>query len=336
MPDTWRSAFSHTVHKLVGATPAAQRLRQAFGVVARGWCECRIQDGPPIRSGVGPDGAPVELSVQWEAGRARRVRFIAQPGSMGASGLDALRAQVEAAREFVAGTAGPAATRYLDAVLPLFPYPDGPVPPGNFLLWLGLAVDPLGAQEVKLYVNPWATRPGYEGPLAIHHLLEHGGTGPGALRAVARMVDGPLPMRPHIFGSNLDGRGVRTLKVYFVRREVTRDELCHLVAEWCGLAELERCVESLPPRKGEVHTALEFWPGISGVQPTLRINLFCPEWFDSDLHAAEAGRVDARELLSILPRVDSRPGWRRFNFLGLDHRRCTFYFKLTPLGPDAI
>ena len=328
-PDTWRTAVERSVAPFLG--DSTSKLLAAFDQVADRWGYLYPQKGLPFDSGVCPDGSPVELSLQWNRDQQRQVRFIAQPadpGALASANLDHMRS---CALQFLSNRNNDVAREQLSRMLELFPDGSGPIPAGNFFLWLGLAVAEDGREETKVYLNPWAALEEYQGAYVIYRALEEAQLGPTALPWISRVID-ETGMIPLIVGLNFNSQGLKSTKVYFGRRDVEAELLKRIRLSWpngetddAWQASLETSITAAG--RGEVHIGLEYRS--AGVPPALRFNLLCQDWFLND--AAVLSALDGMLSPSALSEAASLcNGWgsqRRFNFLGLDGRRATLYLK---------
>lgn len=330
-PDSWRTAVEQSVAPFLG--DSTSKLLAAFDQVANRWGHLSPQQGLPFDSGVCPDGSPVELSVQWNRDRQRQVRFIAQPADPSASASANLDHMRQCALQFLINRNNNAAHAQLSRMLELFP--DGlgsdSVPAGNFFLWLGLAVAEDGREETKVYLNPWAALEDHQGAYLVYRALEEAQLGTAALPWISRVID-ETGMIPLIVGLNFNSQGLKSTKIYFGRADVDAEILKRMRLTWPGSttddawgASFDRAISEAT--RGEVHIGLEYRS--ADVPPALRFNLLCQDWFLND--AAVLSALDGELSQSALSEAASLcSGWqsqRRFNFLGLDGRRATLYFK---------
>ena len=330
----WQSAFEQTVSPFLGSSTST--LLAAFNDVAGHWGHLPLGAGAPFPSGICPDGSPVELSIQWRRGDCRQVRFIAQPSNPNASPAADREYARECALRFLDKWSGAAARELLERVLFFFPTGREPIPAGNFFLWLGLAVAPDGRHTSKVYINPWAASDAHKGAYIIHKILEEAGIGHTALHWVARVLN-ETSMMPLIVGLNFGSAGARSVKVYFGRRAVEATTLTRLLAGWPRNStddDLEGPLNFAVSgsRRGEVHLGLEYQS--PDAPPALRVNLFCPDWFQSDAAVLSTlGRLlPGNSFGELATQCRGWRGQRRINFLGLDGHRATLYFKVARMG----
>jgi hypothetical protein len=205
-------------------------------------------------------------------------------------------------------------------------YPDerGPVPEGNFFLWLGDGGGAAVGRISKLYLNPWAALPSYSGTLCLYRVLQEAGVVDVGVRGIERMVSGPLQAYPHIIGCDLDESGLRSLKLYFVQSVCDRKILEDRDAPWASPA-FQSLMSHVPQnvKSGEVHAALTFRPN----QHTFdnKINLYCPHWFPSDDAVVRALAFPLKKNSGLLD------GWendRRFTFVSASDRQATLYCRV--------
>lgn len=337
-PESWREAVERTVALIPGNSTS--KLLLAFNDVADRWGSLSPQNGLPFASGVCPDGSPVELSIQWNRDGQRQVRFFAQPCDPTASPSANLDHMRNCALQFLLKWGNSAAHELLSRALQLFPDGRGPMPAGNFFLWLGLTTTPDGQHEPKVYLNPWAALEPYQGAYLIHQIFEEAGLGTAELRWISRVID-ETDMMPLIVGLNFDSHALKSTKLYFGRRDVDADLLLRMRRNWPGDATdnaweepLKRVTSGTP--RGEVHIGLEYRSRY--VPPALRFNLLCHDWFVDD--EAVLSALEGSLSSSALDEAKSLcRGWqkqRRFNFLGLDGRRMTLYFKAAQISTGRI
>jgi len=331
---SWRSAFEQTVSPFLGSPTST--LLAAFDDVAGRWAHLPLKAGAPFPSGICPDGSPVELSIQWRRGDCRQVRFIAQPSDPDASPAADREYARECALHFLDKWSGAAAHELLKRVLFFFPTGRELTPAGNFFLWLGLAAAPDGRHTSKVYINPWAASDEHKGAYIIHKILEEAGIGHTALHWVARVLN-ETAMMPLIVGLNFGSAGAHSVKVYFGKRAVEVGALTRLLASWprnTADDDLEGPLNLAvsASQRGEVHLGLEYRS--PDAPPALRVNLFCPDWFQSDAAVLSTLRrlLPENSFEEIAAQNRGWRGQRRINFLGLDGSRATLYFKLARMG----
>jgi len=206
-------------------------------------------------------------------------------------------------------------------------YPDerGPVPEGNFFLWLGDGGGSArGGRISKLYLNPWAALPSYSGILCLYRVLQEAGVADAGVSGIERMVSGPLHAYPHIVGCDLDESGLRSLKLYFVQSACARKVLEDPGAPWASpvfQSLLSRVPQSV--QSGEVHAALTFQPNQGA--PDIKINLYCPHWFPSDDAVLQAVAPVLKKTSSLL---DGWENHRRLTFVSASDRQATLYCRV--------
>ena len=333
---SWRQAVEQTLALFPGNSTS--KLLAAFDDVADRWGFLSPQNGPPFSSGVCPDGSPVELSLQWNRDKPRQVRFIAQPSDPTASASANLDYMRDCALQFLLDWSNSTAHELLTRTLELFPDGRGPVPAGNFFLWLGLAITPDGQHEAKVYLNPWAALERYQGAYLVYQLLEEARLGSAALPWVSRVID-ETGMIPLIVGLNFNSQGLKSTKLYFGRSDVDADDLMRMRSSWPGSPSDDAWEEPLKRvtskvRRGEVHVGVEYRS--SDIPPALRFNLLCQDWFLNDeavLSVLESS-LSSSALNEAALLCRDWQGQRRFNFLGLDGRRATLYFKAAQMTTD--
>lgn len=330
MVENWLNAVESTLLTLSGVPACSEDVSSAFSRIAREWAHS--QPGScQFPSGITPDGAPVEASAQVSPTGRIQIRVIAQP-NLPSSPAQLLRFLRQRAVEYIGDRSGRVAATTANRLLDHYPNERGPIPSGNFFLWLGasLALDG-SARLSKLYLNPWAALPHKQGALFFFHLLHEVDRAAQGIGWIKRIVSSPLQACPHIAGCDFDDSGIRSLKFYFAQTRCSRQTLEAPDAPWAD--PVFRCLLSGAPQTvqaGEVHVALTFRRDSQATES--KINLFCSDWFPSDVAVLEAlkplGVFDplwerSESLLS---------GWRgqrRFTFVSASSRQATLYCRVS-------
>lgn len=333
MNTSWQACLAETLEALEAPTSARARILRAYADIAAEWANTDAYAVPPFSSGVCPDGMPLELSIRIGTDGRIGVRFIAQPANPGTPDGRHMAFEIARAYDFVRHWAGAEAAAQLEDGLSIFPTSDDETFTGNFRLWLGAASDVSGAYSTKVYFNPWACTTGSQGALALYHLLSVAGFTSEGLYHLRPWLDVEVGGLPHIVGWNLTAQGVSAVKLYLQGKfnGRTLDRLTESSGTrpdgwtpWnhAGVASKQR---------GEVHVAVVCR---QGVEPVTRLNLYCPDWFQSDkavlaaLGAAFPGWSERMgEILARTCRRSRRRG-RIFNFVSLDPNAATIYLKV--------
>jgi len=330
---TWRACLAEMLEALAAPPSASELILRTYGDVAAEWAETSAYGPTPFSSGVCPDGTPLELSVRIGVGGLAQIRFIAQPGDPCLPEGECTAFEVARALDFVRRWAGPVAAAQLSDALSIFPTTDDDSFTGNFRLWLGAAADASGAHIAKVYFNPWACTAEHQGALALYHWLEVAGCSTEGLRRLQPWLTSDVDCLPHIVGWNVAADGVTGVKLYLqgafngrTLRRLTEDP--ETGAD--GWTPWTRAGVPLRPQ-GEVHVAVVCRPGAA---PVTRLNLFCPDWFRSDLDVLAAlaavhpgWPAHVWEVLALACRRSRRRG-RIFNFAALDPDAATIYLKV--------
>jgi hypothetical protein len=337
---SWKETFALLLTALQVSQTQKQLVLRAFTDIAAEWMNLP-SDGPmPFQSGVCPDGSPLELSIQFNQNGSVQVRFIAQPGNPDLPVESQVDWSIGRVVDFVKQWGGVGTEGMIQEALSIYPVHNDPWFSGNFRYWLGLSTDTAGAHMAKVYFNPWACKSEFSGAYAIYHLLKSAGADTGVLQSMTRWVNPEIGATPHIVGFNLRENHISSVKLYLqaVWNRATLNRLVHETA--MDPMQLQTQTEIRMRPRGEVHLAIVCRPGCA---PSVRFNLYCPDWFDSDLDAiamlpeslasASAGTLEG---IRQLCRKNSLPG-RRINFIGLDRDTATIYLKVTGvsrINPD--
>jgi len=313
---------------------SADIILKIYDDVAAEWAETSPYGPPPLNSGVCPDGTPLEISVRISESGLDQIRFIAQPGEPGLAEGESLDFEVRRALDFVGRWAGSTGQEQLSEALSIFPTNDVDSFTGNFRLWLGAAADKSGAHVAKVYLNPWACSLDHQGALALYHWLKVAGYTTEGLRRMQPWLTSDIQFTPHILGWNLSDEGVTAVKLY-LQGSLNSRMLSRLTddpetgADACWTPWNQSGVPIRP--EGEVHVALVCLP--EG-DPVTRFNLFCPDWFRSDLDVLAAFAAihpewpeEIWETLAFVCKRSRRNG-RIFNFASLDPDSVTLYLKV--------
>jgi hypothetical protein len=327
--NSWNKAFARMLTALNISPCQKQLILEAFADIAAEWMH--LPSGRmPFQSGVCPDGAPLEFSIQFSRNSTAGARFISQPGNPDLP----LKAQVgwsaDRVVEFLEKWGGPSANPISSEALSIYPIHQESQFSGNFWFWLGLATDTTGAHAAKVYFNPWACREELSGAYAIYHLLKSAGQDTCVLQNLNQWIE--TGATPHIVGFNLQDNRISSVKIY-LQAVWDRTTLNRLADETTKtfLQQIPAGIRMRP--RGEVHLAIVCR---SGHAPIVRFNLYCPDWFASDLDAISAlpewlaDRTDRLEAIRRLCAADSLQP-RRINFIGLDADTATIYMKVPGL-----
>lgn len=329
---TWTSAAEELFLTLTaGNTKSTSTLVRGVQQIGRIWAFDSVEHGASLRSGIGPDGSPIEISFRVERTGSWAVRFIADPCPPGAPLTSTQDCKVRAIC-FVHDWSGEVAARIASQALTLLADEPASNFQSSFLLWLGLGIHELNKSvETKLYINPWIGSGPWRGMPCAYEIFKLIGAEAHFLAIVRNLLALGFDLYPGIVGLNLSTTGARAAKLYCAARRLSMDQIqavLTVTSKFQAKAVVDALRYSTQDVAGEVHFSI--LGKSSAPSLGLRASLFCPHWFTSDadvITVANRWLGSGCSTLDRLWKFAQGIGEMRFNFLTLEDNGVTVYLK---------